>query len=89
MRGRKHVEFNWSIYIHSLQEQAEIENRDPDKDTTIGTGGSASNGRNTSRDGAQNKSLDDYIKELKAEIVRLKADSGKARKTPWQHQHRG
>ena len=71
-----------------MQEQAEIENCDPDKNTTIGTGGSASNGRNANREGVQNKSLDDYIKELKAEIVRLKSDSGKARKTPWQRQHR-
>jgi hypothetical protein len=88
MRVIKHVEFNLAIYMNSMQEQVEIENCDPDKDTTIGTGGSASNGRNTNRDGEQHKSLDDYIKELKAEIVRLKADSGKARRTPWQHQHR-
>ena len=83
----KHVELIEQIIYFNMQEQAEIENRDPDKDTTIGMGGSASNGRNANRDGAHNKSLDDYIKELKAGIVRLKSDYGKARKTPWQHQH--
>ena len=88
MRVFKHVEFNWAFYLNSMQEQVEIENHDIDPDTAIGTGGSASNGRNTISHGAQHKSLDDYIKELQAEIVRLKADNGKARKTPWQHQHR-
>jgi len=82
MRVIKHVEFNWAIFLNSMQEQAEIENRDIDKDTAIRMRGSASNGRNTNSRGAQHKSLDGYIKELQAEIVRLKADSGKARKTP-------
>ena len=88
MRVFNHVEFNWAFYLNFMQEQVEIENHDIDPDTTFGTGGSASNGRYTNSHGAHHKSLDDYIKELRAEIVRLKADTGKARKTPGQHQHR-
>lgn len=71
-----------------MQVRGEIENRVIEQDTATGTGGSASNGRNINSDGSQQTSQADYIKELKAEIARLKADSGKVRKTPRQHQHR-
>jgi hypothetical protein len=88
MRVIKYVEFNWAIIMNSMQDQAEIKNRVMDQDMATGTEGSVSNGRNTNSHGTQQKSQDDYIKEFQAEIERLKADSGKARKTRRQHQHR-
>jgi hypothetical protein len=58
-------------YNHFIEEAMEI-----------GTGGSASHSPTTINNGAQQKSEQNYIKKLEAEIERLKANSGKGRKTP-------
>lgn len=46
----------------------------------MGTGGSASNKRPSSSDAVGEKSNEDIIRELQAEIKRLKSDTSKATK---------
>lgn len=46
----------------------------------LGTGGSASNKRNSGRHVTGHLSNEDYIKELQAEIDRLRSESGKGSK---------
>lgn len=52
----------------------------------VGTGGTASNKRHSSSHAVGHTSNEDYIKQLQAEIERLKADSAKGSKYQRQQQ---